>query len=138
MSAGDQNGDGRADILISAPLNDTRGLDAGAVYGVFGKTTNAAVDLGALGTGGYRILGGGAGDNADQSIGTLTDVNDDGRQELLIGATGFKIGGGGCGGGNHNGAVYVVFGRSATTDVNLGNLGSNGYRIIGQTQDRIG
>ena len=44
-SAGDFNGDGLSDVMIGAPLNDTRGSDAGAAYVIFGTRPIAAVNF---------------------------------------------------------------------------------------------
>jgi len=43
--AGDFNGDGLSDVMIGAPLNDTRATDAGAAYVIYGTGPSAAVNL---------------------------------------------------------------------------------------------
>jgi Ca2+-binding RTX toxin-like protein len=126
-SAGDLNGDGRADVFVGAPQADTvNGNQSGAVYAAFGKPGTAAVNLGALGAGGYRILGGALDDFAGGAIANLGDVNGDRRSDVLIGAVGVSRDA-----VTQAGAAYVVFGRSSTIEITLGGLGSGGYRLRG-------
>ena len=56
--AGDVNGDGLADVLVSGRTADNALLPS-AVFVVFGKRDTAPVDLAALGTGGFAIRGDG-------------------------------------------------------------------------------
>jgi len=58
-SAGDFNGDGKADMLVSAYFNDTAGTNAGMTYVVLGKTGNVAIDLENIknNVGGFAIKG---------------------------------------------------------------------------------
>jgi FG-GAP repeat len=52
--AGDVNGDGKADVLVGAPLADTNGREnSGSAYVVFGKSDTATVEVAALGAGGF-------------------------------------------------------------------------------------
>ncbi len=135
-SIGDLNGDGKAEILIGATGNDTGGLDAGAAYVVWGKSTATAVNLSSVasGVGGFKIIGQAAGDEAGASLGSIADLNGDGKAEILIGATGVSDK------GPDDGAVYVVFGKSTGTAVNLDNIaaGTGGFRIIGKQDDMAG
>jgi Ca2+-binding RTX toxin-like protein len=130
------NGDGKAEILVGAAGNDAGGVDAGAVYVVRGKASDVAVNLTSItaGSGGFRIRGEVAGDGAGHALGSLADVTGDGRAEILIGAAGNDAG------GVDAGAAYVVFGRSASTEVLLSGVsaGSGGYRIIGSAGEQAG
>src|SRR3954470_15196135 len=55
---GDLNGDGLADVAVSAPdASPHKRIAAGAIYVVFGKRSDTPVDLKRLGTSGYRIAG---------------------------------------------------------------------------------
>ena len=136
MSIADLNGDGKADILVGAPGNDSGGADAGALYVVWGKASSAAVSLTnvAAGTGGFKITGADGGDAAGSVLGTLGDVNGDGKAEILIGTPDSKLG------GNNAGAVFVVFGKSTGTAVDLNNVaaGSGGFVITGVADDDAG
>jgi PASTA domain/FG-GAP repeat len=130
---GDVNGDGRPDAIIGAPFrNDTfTPLDPfntrGAAYVVFGKSDTAPLDLSALGSGGYLIEGGDVGDFAGKGVANAGDVNSDGRPDTLVAASGLA-----------ESATYVVFGKPDTATINLGALGTGGYRIKGVLQRRTG
>jgi PASTA domain/FG-GAP repeat len=131
--AGDVNGDGRPDAIIGAPFrNDTFPIPdpfntRGAAYVVFGKSDNAPLDLGALGSGGYLIEGGDVGDFAGKAVANAGDVNGDGRPDTLVAASGLAAS-----------AAYVVFGKPDTATIGLGALGAGGYRIKGVFQRRTG
>src|SRR5215211_1460973 len=122
---GDVNGDGRADVVVGAPgaeANDRE--DAGAAYVVFGGSS-AHVDLGSLGRRGFRVAGAAAGDYAGFSVARAGDVNRDGRVDVVLGAPAL---------GRHRGYATVVYGRAATTGVDLAALGSRGFRIDGVSE----
>jgi hypothetical protein len=126
-AAGDINGDGRADLVLGARLADTPGLDQGAAYVVFGKSSGTAVRLDTLGSEGFRITGEAADDEAGWAVAGVGDVNGDGRDDVAIGSR-FNDSG-----ALNAGSVHVVFGRSATTEVNLAALGTGGFQILGET-----
>jgi hypothetical protein len=109
-NAGDVNGDGLADLLVSAYINDPNGVtDAGRAYVVYGKATTAAVELSeiAKGNGGFAINGGTSNDYLGWSVSAAGDVNGDGLADLLMGIG--RLGNGG--------RAYVVLGGTqyATT-----------------------
>ena len=135
-SVTDLNGDGRAEIVVGSPGNDAGGANAGAAYVVWGKATDTIVRLTnvASGTGGYKIVGEAAGDGAGRTVGTVGDLNGDGKAEILIGAADSDAG------GTDSGAAYVVFGKNTTTPVLLGSVagGSGGFRIKGMAGDHAG
>ena len=125
--AGDVNGDGRPDLVIGAPSADANSrLGSGSAYVVFGSVAKTAVDLSALGAGGYRIDGASAGDMTGRSVASAGDVNGDGRPDLLIGAPNA-----GDNGRPASGSAYVVFGKASAPAVDLAVLGAGGYRIDG-------
>jgi hypothetical protein len=108
VAAGDVNGDGKADIIISAPYGT-----ANAVYVVFGKAagwsgTATALNAAFLnGTNGVQFNGAAAGDVTGYSV-TAGDVNGDGKADIIISAPDATVGG-----QTYAGKVYVVFGKAA-------------------------
>jgi hypothetical protein len=127
-AAGDVNGDGRPDMLIGARRAPSQGREtAGAVFVVFGRTEKAPVDLANLGTGGFRIDGAAAGDEAGSSVASAGDLNGDKLADIVIGAPGADPGGD----RKDAGAAYVVLGKASGSGVDLADLGTAGYRIAG-------
>lgn len=135
-SIADLNGDGKAEIIVGSPGNDAGGTDAGAAYVVWGKSSLSVVRLSnvAAGTGGYKIVGEAAGDGVGRVVGTVGDMNGDGKAEILVGADGSDAG------GAQSGAAYVVFGKSTTASVSLTGItaGTGGFRITGMAGDQAG
>lgn len=136
LSIADLNGDGKMDVVVGAPGNDAGATDAGAVYVVWGKSSASAVNLSsvAAGTGGFKIIGADNGDAVGSSIGTVSDMNGDGKAEILIGVPE------GGSGGSKSGMAYVVFGKSTGTAVDLNAIaaGTGGFAIVGMTDDKVG
>jgi|GEM_PF-3997213 len=87
-AAGDVNGDGIDDFLISETYADTAaGNSAGAVYLVFGQEggLGAQVDLTALdGTNGYVFTGAVEGGELGFGLSAAGDVNGDGHDDFII------------------------------------------------------
>ncbi|MEO8376463.1 MAG: VCBS repeat-containing protein [Candidatus Sumerlaeota bacterium] len=125
--AGDVNGDGLGDVIVSAHIANAGGLlDAGEGYVVFGKATNTTVSLSALGTGGFRIAGDDSGDHAGVSVSGLGDFNADGLADIILGADEAAPNGHAAAGES-----YVVFGKATNTIVSLASLGAGGIRADG-------
>ncbi len=129
-SAGDVNDDGHDDIIIGVSGADLNGPESGSSYVVFGKMGNfsSTIDLSALdGSDGFRIDGENPGDNIGSSVSSAGDVNDDGYDDIIIGASWADPN------GSLRGPGYVVFGKGdfdRTIDLSVLN-GSNGFRIAG-------
>jgi FG-GAP repeat protein len=107
--AGDVNGDGCADILIGANLEDQTGV-AYLLYGSPSMTGNGGVlSLSSLdASDGVRIAGIDAGDGLGHSVSGAGDVNGDGFADFLIGARG-----GDPGGAENAGEVYLIYGMAS-------------------------
>jgi len=80
--AGDVNGDGLADLLVGARLEDGGGVYAGAAYLVLGSASGALV-LGGASEAKYM---GSSGDECGTSLAGVGDTDGDGLDDLLIGA----------------------------------------------------
>jgi hypothetical protein len=132
-AAGDVNGDGFDDVIVGAPGSDANGVDSGASYVVFGHagSFSAAINLSTLnGTNGFQISGEAGNDRFGTSVASAGDINGDGFDDLVVGATGADPNG-----NNAAGASYVVFGRAGGfgTNLDLSTLdGTNGFQINGE------
>ena len=132
-SAGDINNDGYDDIIIGAYLADPNGDDSGESYVVFGKasgTYSASLELSSLnGTNGFVINGIDANDNSGDSVSSAGDINNDGYDDIIIGAYEADPN------GDWSGESYVVFGKASGTysaSLELSSLnGTNGFVING-------
>jgi hypothetical protein len=103
-SAGDINGDDIDDIILGAPeeMPDDDAFGSGDSYVIFGKDTgySASFDLANLdGTNGFVLNGIDTGDFTGHSVSSAGDINNDGFDDIIIGAPGA-------------GKSYVVFGQS--------------------------
>jgi hypothetical protein len=132
-SAGDINGDGMADLLVSSRWVDPAGAsNAGATWVVFGKSDAwaATIALSSLdGTNGFRIDGVAANDASGASAAAAGDVNGDGVGDLIVGA--FTVD---PAGRTDAGASYVIFGKTQpwTATLSLGALNwGDGFRLDG-------
>ena len=128
-TAGDVNGDGRADVLIGAFASAS---ESGAAYVVFGPRSGnfpTNLDLATLdGINGFKLNGLAKDKRLGRSVSGLGDVNADGFADFILGAPDASAV------GNTGGAAYVIFGRAsgfaAALDVTT-LTGGNGFALSG-------
>ncbi|MBA5249935.1 MAG: hypothetical protein FE834_10490 [Gammaproteobacteria bacterium] len=109
-SAGDVNGDGFSDVIVGANGANRGNSES---YVVFGKANNTNIHLSHLGesasaNNGFVISGGNMSAITGYSVSSAGDVNGDGLDDLIIGATTDK--------------AYVVFGKTNTDAVVLADI----------------
>ena len=136
-SAGDVNGDGLADLLVGAYYSNPSGITgSGRSYVVFGKATTTAINLSAVAAGSEGFVINGLPNYyqySGYSVSNAGDVNGDGLADVILGAI-YNHNGDSVAGYNA-GRSFVVFGKSATTAIDLTAVvaGSSGFVINGES-----
>jgi len=105
-AGGDVNGDGLDDILIGAYGNSEAGLYAGKAYLVFGDVTISGTNLN-LGDSEGSFVGEMAVQTIGNPIAVIDDMNGDGYDDLLFGASSDDEA------GSNAGQAYLVYGKAA-------------------------
>jgi hypothetical protein len=123
-NCGDVDGDGRSELCVGSPGEDTGGSAAGAVFLVSGMPADATLATAATAT----LVGESFSDFAGWSVSTA-DIDADGLLDVIVGAYGHETG------GSQAGAAYVVRGPlSGVID-----LGDADVRMVGEAaNDRAG
>ncbi len=127
--AGDVNNDGYDDLIIGAPYSDFDGQNPGVTFVIWGKAgaTRANIDTGALtSSDGFSIRGDEKSDSLGWSVSTAGDLDNDGHDDLIVGAPYSDDG------GPNIGAAYVIWGKAGATRANIDvtNLTDNDGFII--------
>lgn len=131
-AAGDINGDGIADLMLSQAAAAV-GIPGGdvyvgnSVYVVFGRNrlgSKGVLDLAALdGANGFVIHGIEEFDNTGRSISAAGDLNNDGHEDIILGATG--AGAETCK-STAPGASYIIFGQPSSCQLCPADLDGDG------------
>jgi len=115
-SAGDVNGDGIGDLIVSAPRGDDGGRDAAEAYVIYGQTgtSRGRLDLTTLSASqGFVIqgedIGAAMSGYGGLQVSSAGDVNGDGIGDLLVGSPYVDDG------GIEAGQAYVIYGQSGTS-----------------------
>ncbi|MGD9583164.1 MAG: IPTL-CTERM sorting domain-containing protein, partial [Lysobacterales bacterium] len=133
-AAGDINGDGIDDLIVGAPYANPNGNQSGSSYVVFGKTTPFAATLalsGLSGGDGFRLDGVASNDHSGFSVAAAGDINGDGIDDLIVGASDADPNG-----NTDAGSSYVVLGKTtpfAATLALSALSGGDGFRLDGAT-----
>ena len=128
---GDVNGDGLADLLISAPFNDETATDAGQVYLILGSAGGYGADTD-LGSADASYHGEASDDRLGNAIAAAGDVDGDGLDDLLLGAATNDEA------ASNAGQAYLVFGRETGWTMDQGLFDADASFVGVGVNDEVG
>ncbi|MDX2050548.1 MAG: FG-GAP-like repeat-containing protein, partial [Rickettsiaceae bacterium] len=120
-SAGDINNDGYYDVMISASGYSSY---AGRTYIIYGGSSLQNINLASLTSSqGFLVQGANSNDHLGFSVSSAGDLNNDGYDDMIIGAYGYSSGAG---------RTYIIYGGSSLQNINLASLtSSQGFWVQG-------
>ena len=120
--AGDVNGDSIKDITFSLPLAPPSGLTY-VLYGLTGVRGDIDLSTSLTQSQGFKITGA-INAKVGDAVSTAGDVNQDGAQDIIIGAASA---------GNYDGAAYIIYGKNGGNipdyDLNTDLTLSQGFKV---------
>ena len=115
MNAGDINGDGKADIIVTAP-------NINMIYVIYGSASLSSFSLTSFSGNGITITGT-SGTSPEYSI-SSGDVNNDGYDDIIIGASKYQ---------SNTGIIFIIYGGgNLPATIDLTNIGGYGISITGE------
>jgi hypothetical protein len=126
-SAGDVDGDGLDDIIIGARTADGGASGSGRIYIILGASLGDTETID-LADADYIIYGEGGDDYAGGAVSSAGDVDNDGLDDILIGAQYSNSG------GSDSGKAYIILGKSLG-DTTVISLSDADYKFIGEEGD---
>ena len=118
MGSGDINNDSFSDLIIGAYANGYGGGTSGKTYLIYGPVNENNVNISNANASWH---GEAAGDNSGITVAGVGDVNNDGFGDIVIGASSNDDG------GDSSGKIYLIYGPTYDTNINLSNANASWY-----------